>query len=457
MDKEKLSHHDKEIIWHPFTQMADYRGEDPIIIEYGEGAYLIDVNGKRYLDGVSSLWVNVHGHSHPKLNQALKQQIDKISHSTLLGLSNVPSIEFAEKLLSVAPKNLSHVFYSDNGSTAVEIALKIAFQYFQQTGQKQKTKFITFENAYHGDTIGAVGVGGIDLFHSLYKPLLFDAYRAPHPYPYRCQEIHSSPLTLHPSQTKDCRDHCLAELESILAENHESIAACILEPLIQGAAGMITAPKGFLKGVRELCTKYDVFLILDEVATGFGRTGTMFACEQESAPPDILCAAKGITGGYLPLAVTLTTDEIYRSFLGNYEELKTFFHGHTYTGNPLACAVAKASLELFEEERTLDRIKPLIAEFSDLLKNFYELENVGDVRQCGLMAGIEIVTNRQSKETFPLAEKIPHKITLKAREKGLIIRPLGPVMVLMPPLCANEVELNDICEITFNAIGEIIR
>lgn len=446
MKKNNLSNIDRHILWHPFTQMADYQCEEPLIIERGEGVYLIDQAGKRYLDGVSSLWVNVHGHRHPKLDAALKDQIDRIAHSTLLGLSNVPAIEFAAKLAEVVPQGLRHIFYSDSGSTAVEIALKIAFQYHQQSGRPNKTKFVSFQNAYHGDTIGAVGVGGIDLFHELYRPLLFDAYRAPHPYSYR-DTAGATPA--------DCMQRCLNELESLLRAHHEEIAACILEPLIQGAAGMITAPSGFLSGVRRLCSQYDVLLILDEVATGFGRTGTLFACEQEEVTPDILCAAKGITGGYLPLAVTVTSDEIYQAFLGKYEELKTFFHGHTYTGNPLACAVANANLDIFAEENTLARVRERTTQLQERLNGFYDLAAVGDIRQRGLMVGIELVQNRKTKEPYPLADKMPQRIVLEARRRGLIVRPLGSVMVLMPPLCVSEAELNDICEITFDSIKTV--
>lgn len=447
MADKSLKDLDRALIWHPFTQMADYRTEEPVVIERGEGVYLIDTDGKRYLDGVSSLWVNVHGHRHPQLDAALMEQVDQLAHSTLLGLSNVPSIRFAEALLSVAPSSLKHVFYSDSGSTSVEIALKIAFQYQQQIGQTKKTKFISFQNAYHGDTIGAVGVGGIDLFHSLYRPLLFDALRAPHPHPYRCEEGHTA---------SDCRQHCLEEFHNLLEENHKTIAGCILEPLVQGAAGIITAPPGFLNEVRKLCDEYNVLLILDEVATGFGRTGTMFACEQEEVQPDILCAAKGITGGYLPLAATLTTDEIYQAFLGRYEELKTFFHGHTYTGNPLACAVALANLEIFKEEKTLIRVQQRASQLKSNLARFRELPCVGDIRQRGLMVGIELVADRKTKEVYPLEDKIPHKIVLAARKRGLIIRPLGPVMVLMPPLCISGTELDEMCDITFEAIEEVI-
>jgi adenosylmethionine---8-amino-7-oxononanoate aminotransferase len=435
----------KNSIWHPFTQMSDFASEEQVVIERGEGSYLIDTDGKRYLDGISSLWVNVHGHGHPALNASLKEQIDKISHSTLLGLSNRPAIEYAETLLKVCPQSLKHVFYSDSGSTSVEIALKIAFQYFQQSKQPKKTKFVYFENSYHGDTIGSVGVGGIDLFHSLYRPLLFDAFKTSHPYFYRSED----------ASLTDCRDRCLRDLEKTLQEHHQEIAACILEPLVQGAAGIITQPDGFLKGVRKLCTSYDVLLIIDEVATGFGRTGTLFACEQEAVEPDLMCVAKGITGGYLPLAATLSTDKIYQAFLGNYEDLKTFFHGHTYTGNPLACVLAKTNLEIFREENTLMNVGRRRMQLQKRLQPFFDLPAVGDIRQKGLMAGIELVSHRKTKASYPLADKIPHKIVLEARRRGLIIRPLGPVMVLMPPLSINEAELDQLCDVLFDSIKKV--
>src|SRR3989339_381412 len=318
---------DKRHLWHPFTQMQDWLANDQLIIEKGDGAYLWDTEGKKYIDGCSSLWVTVHGHNNKNLNQAIKKQLDRVAHSTLLGLGNLPAIELAEQLIKIAPKGLSKVFYSDSGSTAVEIAIKIAFQYWQQkdgeprrsvSGGPHKTKFITLTNAYHGDTIGSVSVGGINLFHKIYKPLLFKS------------------IKVTPGD--------IIELEKVLKARHREIAAMIVEPLVQAAAGMLMMPKGYLKAVRRLCSKYGVLLIVDEVATGFGRTGKMFACEHEGVSPDLMCVAKGITGGYLPLAATLTTKRIYRAFLGNIEERKTFFHGHTFTGNPLGCAAALANL-----------------------------------------------------------------------------------------------------------------
>ena len=352
---------DRQYLWHPFTQMQEWEREEPIIIERGKGPYLIDTEGRAYLDGTSSIWVNVHGHRHPVLDRALDQQRNRIAHSTLLGLSNPPAIRLARELIGVAPKGLTRVFYSDDGSTAVEVALKMAVQYWQQRRPKAgpKNRFLHLNLSYHGDTIGAVSVGNIDLFHARFRPLLFATESADPPYCYRC------PLSLtYPS----CRLACLEPIEQILRERGPELAGFVIEPLIQAAAGMITQPAGYLKRVRELCTKYEVLLIADEVATGFGRTVQMFACEREGVTPDLMALSKGLTGGYLPLAATLTTEDIYRAFLGKYEEFKTFFHGHSYTGNPLGCAVALANLEIFRTDRTLAKLKPKISSLSRLLK-----------------------------------------------------------------------------------------
>jgi adenosylmethionine-8-amino-7-oxononanoate aminotransferase len=433
---KNLKQTDKKYIWHPFTQMQDWLKEDPIIIEEGKGAWVKDTNGKWYIDGVSSLWVNVHGHRHPVIDKAIKDQLNKIAHSTMLGLSNVPATLLAEKLIKIAPKGLRKVFFSDSGSEAVEIALKIAFQYSQQTGQKKKTKFLTLVNAYHGDTIGAVSVGGIDLFHQIYKPLLFKSFKAPTPYCYRC---------LFGLDRRTCGMKCLKEVESIMKKYHKEIAAMIVEPLVQAAAGLLVYPKGYLAGIRKLCTKYNILMIVDEVAMGFGRTGKMFACDHEGVKPDIMCVAKGITGGYLPVAATLTTTKIFNAFLGKHEECKTFYHGHTYTGNPLGCAAAIASIDLFRKERTLAKLSPKIRLLSKRLKEFWKLKHVGDIRQCGFLAGIELVD-------YPMSAKIGNKITMEARKHGLIIRPLGNVIVIMPPLCISKVDLNKMLDIIYLSI-----
>ena len=425
--------------------MQEWEQEEPLIIERGKGSYLIDTEGKKYLDGTSSIWVNLHGHRHPALDRALKKQLDKIAHSTFLGLSNPPAIELARELIRIAPKGLTRVFYSDNGSTAVEIALKMAVQYWQQRRPEAgpKNTFLHLKRAYHGDTIGAVSVGNIELFHSRFKPLLFPTLEADPPYCYRC------PLNLtYPS----CRMACIEPIEELLKSRHRDLAGFIIEPLMQAAAGMIPQPPGYLKRVRELCTKYNVLLIIDEVATGFGRTGKMFACEHEKITPDLLAISKGLTGGYMPLAATLTTEEIYKGFLGTYEEFKTFFHGHSFTGNPLGCAVALANLDVFRRERTLQRLKPKIKSLTHRLKPLLKLAHVGDIRQSGFMVGIELVREKKTKEPFPLIAKVGHRIASTARSKGLILRPIGNVLVLLPPLSTTVEELKQMVEIIKESI-----
>jgi len=440
---------DKEYVWHPFTQMQEYRGEQIPIIERGEGSYLIDTDGNRYLDGISSLWVTVHGHCHQEINRAVQSQMEKISHSTLLGLANVPSILLAKKLVEITPPGLNKVFYSDAGATAVEIALKIAFQYWRQTeGGQQKQKFIYLENSYHGDTVGAVSVGGIELFHSLYRPLLFQGYKIPSPYCYRC------PVG---KEKKSCRLACLEPLEELLAAKSGEIAALIIEPLVQGAAGLITSPPGYLKRVRELCSRFNVLVIADEVAVGFGRTGSMFACAEEGVAPDLMCLAKGLTGGYLPLAATLATNEIYAAFLGSYREQNTFFHGHTYTGNPLACAAALASLDLFEKNRVIEGLQAKIAVLAEGLKSFEGLPWVGEIRQKGMMVGMELVQDKETKEPFPLALNIGHVVTLEARKRGLITRPLGNVLVLMPILSMDKEELEKMLAVLYDSLRAAVE
>lgn len=439
---------DKESLWHPFTQMKDYTKEDPLIIAEGKGNYLIDIEGKRYLDGVSSLWTIVHGHQHPEITSAIKAQAEKISHSTLLGISNVPAIELAQRLVGITPPGLNKVFYSECGAAAVEIGLKMAFQYWQQRSDPRphKTKFLYLQNAYHGDTLGAVSVGGIDMFHKIYKPLLTENICAPSPYCYRCF------LSKGPA---NCQKECFDELENVINTHHEEIAAFIIEPLVQGAGGMIIAPQGYLKRVRQLCDQYEILLIADEVAVGFGRTGRMFACEHEDVSPDIMTMGKGITGGYLPLAATLTTDEVYKAFLAEHWEFKAFFHGHTYTGNPVTCAAALANLMVFEKEQTLANLQAKISFLTELLKRFEQLEHVGDVRQKGFMVGIELVLDRKTKEPYSYEEKVGIRVIKEARKNGLVIRPLGDVIVLMPPLGFTREELKQVTDITFYAIKKV--
>ena len=439
---------DKKYIWHPFTQMQDYVKETPLIVEEGNGCILKDIYGNEYIDGVSSLWTNVHGHRKEKLDNALKKQISMIAHSTLLGLSNPPAIECAKKLIEITPERLTKVFYSDNGSTAVEIALKMAFQYHQQadTGDPNKTRFISLTHAYHGDTIGSVSVGGIDLFHATYKSLLFPSIHVESPYCYRCPFGKTQ---------ASCNFECFKNLEETIEAHCHEAAAFVIEPLVQGAAGMLVQPPGYLKKVRELCTKHDVIMIADEVAVGFGRTGKMFACEHEGVTPDIMAVAKGISGGYMPLAATLTSEKIYRGFLGDYDEFKTFFHGHTYTGNPLACAVSLANMEIFEEERTLENLQEKIEHLTNRLQPFLSLKHVGEIRQRGFMVGIELVADKESKEPYPPKEKIGHRVIMEARKHRVIIRPLGDVIILMPPLGISVDELDKLCDAVYKSIRAV--
>lgn len=435
--------------------MKEWCEENPLIITEGRGSFLKDITGKWYIDGVSSIWVTVHGHRKKEIDTALKEQIDKISHSTLLGLTHPPAIELAEKLVQIVntptvTRNgmLSRVFYSDNGSTSVEIGLKIAYQYWQHKGITEKKMFVSLKNSYHGDTIGAVSVGGIDLFHQIFSPLLFKTLHVPSPYCYRCELNEEYP---------SCKLYCLTKAEETLKKYHKEIAALIIEPMVQGAGGMIVSSPGYLKGVRRLCNKYNILMIADEVATGFGRTGNMFACEHEGVKPDILCLAKGITGGYLPLAATITTEKIYSAFLGRYKDFKTFFHGHTYTGNQLACAAALANLELFRTERTLKKMEGKTEILRNGLSRILEFPHVGDVRQKGFMVGIELVRDKKTKEPYPIEDKMGIKVCNIAREKGLLIRPLGNVIVLMPPLSISHQELKRLIQITKESIEETLR
>jgi adenosylmethionine-8-amino-7-oxononanoate aminotransferase len=440
-DRETLEAWDREHVWHPFTQMLGFREEDPLIISRGEGVYLYDLQGNRYLDGVSSLWANLHGHRRRELDQALVAQLEQVAHSTLLGIAHPPAILLARRLVELAPASLTKVFFSDNGSTAVEVALKVAFQFWRNRGQSGKQRFLKLSNAYHGDTLGAVSVGGIPLFHEIYRPLLFDTLEAPSPYCYRCPH------------REDCREQCITVLEEMVAMHHRELAAVILEPVMQGAAGMIPQPPGYLARVREVTRRHDVLLIADEVAVGFGRTGKMFACEHEGVSPDLLCLAKGITGGYLPLAATLATDDIYQAFLGEYQEFKTFFHGHTYTGNPLGAAVGLASLDILVQDRVLEGLPAKIAPLTGHLEHLAAHPHVGDIRQRGLMVGIELVADRATREPFPVERRTGHRVILEARRLGAILRPLGDVIVLMPPLCITPEELGALGDITYEAIN----
>ncbi len=433
--RKQLADWDRQIVWHPFTQMAEY---EPLILERAEGCTVVDVDGNRYLDGTSSLWCNVHGHRHWRLDAALRDQLERVAHVTNLGCSNPTTIRLARRLVDLAPEGLSHVFFSDDGATAVEVALKMAFQYWRQCPEprSEKTRYIALADAYHGDTIGSVSVSGVARFHAMFQPLLFATDRLASPNPYRPPAGVTEAGLL---------EHAVAELESVLAEHHGRIAAMVIEPLVQAAAGMIVHPRGYLKAVRELTRRYDVFLIADEVAVGMGRTGKMFACEHEDVAPDFLCLAKGLTGGYMPMAATLTTDRVWQAFLGDYAESKSFFHGHTYGGNPLGAAVALATLDVFDEEHTLREMQPKIARLAEHLQQIQTLPHVGHVRQCGLLAGIELVRDEATKEPYPWQEKRGIRVCEHVRTEGVLLRPLGNVVVIIPPPAISVPELDRIC------------
>jgi len=441
---EELAAWDHAYLWHPFTQMQDWLAEPPLIIAAAEGNELIDVHGRRYLDGVSSLWCNVHGHRHPVLDQALREQLDRVAHTTLLGLGSEPSIVLAKRLVEIAPKSLTRVFYSDAGATAVEIALKMAFQYHQLRGAPQRIGFASLTESYHGDTLGAVSVGYSEAFHRYYDPLLFPCRKLNPPHVYRWQRGLDEEAALAAA---------ISEAEALFREHGRELAALIIEPLMQGAAGMWAQPAGYVAALRRLTREHGVLLICDEVATGFGRTGRMFAVEHEGVEPDLLCLGKGITGGYLPLAATLASEEVFQAFLAPYGDLKTFFHGHTYTGNALACAVALASLDVFENDDVLRNVRQRSEQVRDLLqRDIAGLAHVGDIRQWGLMVGIELVQDRATRTPYPFAERMGVRVIQAARAAGIILRPLGNVIIWMPPLSVRDDEISRLARVTRDAI-----
>jgi len=445
-DPLTLAAWDHRHLWHPFTQMADWLAEDPLIIVEAEGSTLVDAEGRRYLDGVSSLWCNIHGHRHRALDAALTAQLGRVAHSTLLGLASPPSIELGHALVRVAPAGLARVFYSDAGATAVEVALRMALQYQQLSGATGRTRFASLVEGYHGDTLGAVGVGYSETFHRFVANAVVPAVRLTPPHVFRWRRGMDAEGALAAA---------LAEAERTLAEHGPELAALVVEPLVQGAAGMWVHPSAYLGALRDLARRHGALFIADEVATGFGRTGRMFACEHAGITPDLMCLGKGISGGYLPLAATLATEEVFEAFLAPYEEFRTFFHGHTYTGNALACAVGLASLGLFEEERTLERLAPKVARLRERLgADVAPLPHVGDVRQQGVMVGIELVQERASRAPYPPAARIGQQVVRAARARGVVLRPLGSTVVLMPPLAIAPAELEQLVDVTRDAIAE---
>ncbi len=445
-DTATLSAWDHRHLWHPFTQMADWMAEEPLVIVEAEGTTLVDTRGRRYLDGVSSLWCNVHGHRHPALDAALREQLARVAHSTLLGLANVPSIELARALIEIAPRGLTRVFYSDAGATAVEAALRIALQYHRLRGDSARTRFASLVEAYHGDTLGAVGVGYSETFHRFVAEAVAPAVRLTPPHVFRWQRGMDAEAALAAA---------LDEAERTLATHGRTLAAVIVEPLVQGAAGMWIHPPAYLRALHERAHRHGTLLVADEVATGFGRTGRMFACEHAGITPDLMCLGKGISGGYLPLAATLASEEVFATFLAPYDEFRAFFHGHTYTGNPLGCAVGLASLRVFREERTLERLAEKIALLRErLVGEIARLEHVGDVRQQGVMVGVELVAERAGRVPYPPAARIGQRVVRAARARGVLLRPLGNVIVLMPPLAIARAELERLIDVARDSIVE---
>ena len=447
--KQQLIEDDLKYIWHPFTQMKIYEGEEkPIVIKKGKGIYIEDIDGNKYIDSISSWWVNTLGHSNKRLNKALYNQAKNIEHVIFSGFTHEPAVKLAKSLVELCNNDLKHVFFSDNGSTAVEVALKMAYQYWAQSGHPEKSKFVALKNSYHGDTIGAVSVGGVDLYHKVYKPLLFDIIQATSPYCYRC------PCGC---EKETCQIECLKAVEKIFEANHKNIAGIIIEPLVQAAGGMIMYKKEYMTKLRELCDKYNVLFIDDEVAMGFYRTGKLFAYEHAGIVPDIICVAKGITAGYLPLSATITNDKIYDAFYDIDEEgLKTFYHGHSYTANPLAISVACENLAILKEMNIEEHLKSKIARFTKGLERFKTHKNVGDVRQCGMICAIELVKDKKTKESFAYKEEIGKKIYKEGLKLGAILRPMHNCMYFLTPYIIKEKEIDKLLDIAWTALNKVL-
>ena len=443
-DAQQLADWDREHVWHAFTQMQDY---EPLIVTHASGCVLTDIEGRELIDGVSSVWCNVHGHQHPVIDSAIREQLNKVAHVTSLGMSNPTTIELARRLAEITPDGLEHTFFSGDGASSVEVALKMAFQYWHQREdpRPQKNTYIALGSAYHGDTLGSVSVGGVARFHEMFEPLLFNVIRVDNPNTYRLPEGVSA---------TDATAYYLDKLESTLATHHQQVAAMVIEPLVQGAAGLIMQPEGYLRGVRELTRKYDVLLIADEVAVGFGRTGKMFACEYESVSPDIMCLAKGLTGGYLAMSATIATTEIWNTFLGS--GLKTFYHGHTYAGNPLAAAAALATLDIFDDEATLENVATRSQELREALETRIASHPlVGNIRQRGLIAAIELVADKATKDPLKATLGTGHKVCQAALDKGVWLRPLRDTLVIMPPLSINQRQLQQIVDAVAYGLNQL--
>ncbi len=438
---------DLEYIWHPYTQAKEARNLPPVLIEKARGIKLYGTRGNFYYDTISSWWCNVHGHNHPRIKEAIRKQVDTLEHVLFAGFTHKPAIQLAEQLIVLTKNKFNRVFFSDNGSTCVEVALKMSFQYWHNTGKREKTKFVSLDYGYHGDTIGAMSVSGLDLFNAVFSPLFYPSYKVPSPYCYRCPMEKKRPA---------CAIDCIKPLERLLEHKHEEICAMIIEPLVMGAAGMIIYPKEYLAKAAALAKKYKVHLILDEVAVGFGRTGKMFAYEHlPQIEADFLCLSKGITSGYLPLSVTLASEKIFRGFYGDYEKRKTFFHGHTYTANPVACSAALASLKIFKEEKTLQKAEKLIPFFHQALEKFRDLPLVGDLRYIGFIGAVELVKDKKTKESFGLKRRMGLEVYKRGLKENLVLRPLGDIIYLFLPLCASKAEIEDILKKTYLVIKSL--
>ncbi len=445
----ELQKMDLQHVWHPCSQMKDYEDFPPIVIKKGQGVWLYDEKNNRYLDAVSSWWVNLFGHANPRISQALSEQAFTLEHVIFANFSHVPAIKLAQKLVALTPRSLQKVFFADNGSSAIEIALKMSFQYHMQIGKTTKKRFLALTDAYHGETLGALSVGGVDLYNEVYQPLLLDTVRAQGPDCFRC------PFNKNP---QSCDAQCISFVEKELSQHHMEITAVIIEPLIQAAAGMKMYPSIYLRRLRELCTNYDVHLIADEIAVGFGRTGTLFACEQAAISPDFMCLSKGLTGGYLPLSVVLTTNEVYQAFYDDYATMKAFLHSHSYTGNTLACRVALEVLSMFEEEHYIDIVQEKGERMRKLaVEAFSDLPFVGEYRQVGFVGAIELVANREMKEPFSSEERIGYQIYKRALTKGLLIRPLGNVLYFMPPYIITDEEMQFMIQTTKETIVQFFE
>lgn len=453
--KQELLAKDRQYVWHPFTQMKDYAERDHLLIERAEGIFLYDAEGNRYFDTISSWWVNVHGHGHPRIKQAIREQMEQTDHVMFSGLTHRPGIELAEKLVQLAPRGMTKVFYSDNGSTAVEVALKMSFQYWQHRGHKQKTRFVYLENSYHGDTLGAVSVGGVELFHAAFRPLLFSAFRVPSPDP---RSLPAQSQAKGGSAEADAETrvaHALEAVRRVFENCSAEIAGIIVEPLIQAAGGMIIYPADYLRGLRELCWQYDVHLIADEVAVGFGRTGAMFACGHAGITPDLMCLSKGLTAGVMPLAATLCNQNIFDAFYDNYETMKTFFHGHSFTANPLAAAVALANLRIFADERVLERVAKTADHLRLEMNRFRQFSQIADVRCLGMVGAFELYADAASKKPFDFHERVGYRAYWEGLQEGLILRPLGDTLYYWLPLCATQEQISEIVSRTVRVLEKL--